>query len=68
MDYMNKTSYAFAIEYIMYSILCTWLDFPYALSVTSRYQTNFDGVHWVSVKNILKHLRRTENLFLIYRG
>ena len=40
----------------------------YALSVTSRYQSNPGDGHWVVVKNILKYFRRTKDMFLIYGG
>ena len=37
------------------------------MSVTSRYQSP-DEEHWIAIKNILKYLRRTKDLFLIFRG
>ena len=50
----------------MYAILCTRFDVTYALSVTSGYQSDPGMGHWVAVKNILKYLRRTKDVFLIY--
>ncbi|KAK8980553.1 hypothetical protein V6N11_074164 [Hibiscus sabdariffa] len=44
------------------------LDLSYALSMTSRYQANPGEGHWVAVKNILKYLRRTKDVFLVYGG
>ena len=38
----------------------------YALSVTSRFQSTYGEDHWTAVKNILKYLRRTKDLFLVY--
>ncbi|GAU49783.1 hypothetical protein TSUD_369070 [Trifolium subterraneum] len=67
-DRMNKIPYASAIGFIMYAMLCTRPDVSYALSATSRYQSNPGDPHWVAVKNILKYLRRTKNSFLIYGG
>ncbi|KAK8661550.1 hypothetical protein V6N13_091149 [Hibiscus sabdariffa] len=43
-------------------------DLSYALSMTSRYQANPGEGHWTTVKNILKYLRRTKDVFLIYGG
>ncbi|KAL0444284.1 UNVERIFIED_CONTAM: Retrovirus-related Pol polyprotein from transposon TNT 1-94 [Sesamum latifolium] len=43
-------------------------DVAYALSVTSRYQACAGEVHWSAVKSILKYLRRTKDMFLIYGG
>ena len=52
----------------MYTVICTCLDVSYALSVTSRYQSNLGDAHWVAVKNILKYLQRTKDQFLVYGG
>ncbi|KAI5411898.1 hypothetical protein KIW84_056822 [Lathyrus oleraceus] len=65
---MNKIPYAYAIGFIMYAMLCTRPDVSYALSVTSRYQYDPADAHWVTVKNILKYLRRTKDSLLIYGG
>ncbi|KAI5410346.1 hypothetical protein KIW84_055734 [Lathyrus oleraceus] len=60
-DRMNKIPYASAIGSIMYAMLCTRPDVSYALSATSRYQSDPGDAHWVAVKNILKYLRRTKD-------
>ena len=65
---MNEIPYASAIGSIMYAMLCTRPDVSYALSATSRYQSNPGEGHWIAVKNILKYLRRTKEKFLIYGG
>ncbi|KAL8118599.1 hypothetical protein AgCh_016205 [Apium graveolens] len=43
-------------------------DVAYSISVTSRYQSNPGEDHWKAVKNILKYLRRTQNIFLVFGG
>lgn len=63
---MSRVPYASAIGSIMYAMLCTRPDISYALSVTSRYQANPDIKHWNAAKNILKFLRRTKDMFLVY--
>ncbi|KAJ8753578.1 hypothetical protein K2173_022819 [Erythroxylum novogranatense] len=63
---MDMIPHAFAVGSIMYAMLCTRPDVSYALSVTSRYQSDPGEGHWVAVKNILKYLRRTKDVFLIY--
>ena len=65
---MSKIPYASAIGSIMYAMLCTRPDVSYALSITSRYQSNPGGSHWTAVKNILKYLRRSKDMFLVYGG
>src|SRR5436189_2101617 len=68
MDRMSKIPYASAIGSIMYAMLCIRPDVSYALSITSRYQSDPGESHWTAVKNILKYLRRTKDLFLVYGG
>ena len=63
---MSMIPYAPAIGLIMYAMLCTRPNVSYALSVTSRYQSDPGMGHWVAIKNILKYLRRTKDVFLIY--
>ncbi|XP_066319998.1 secreted RxLR effector protein 161-like [Miscanthus floridulus] len=65
---MSKIPYASVVGSIMYAMICTRLDVSYALSVTSRYQADPGESHWTLVKNILKYLRRTKDVFLIYGG
>jgi hypothetical protein len=65
---MNDAPYASAVGSIMYAMLCTRPDVSYALSVSSRYQSDPGLEHWAAVKGILKYLRRTKDLLLVYRG
>ncbi|CAD6257045.1 unnamed protein product [Miscanthus lutarioriparius] len=65
---MSKVPYASAVVSIMYAMICTHPDVSYALSVASRYQADPGESHWTLVKNILKYLRRTKDVFLIYGG
>ena len=65
---MSKVPYASAIGSIMYAMLCTRPDVSNALSLTSRYQSDPGVEHWTAVKNILKYLNRTKEMFLVYGG
>ena len=65
---MSRISYASVIGSFIYTMLCTQPDIIFAMSVTSRYQSNPDEEHWIAVKNIFKYLRRTKDLFLIFGG
>ncbi|GKA13790.1 hypothetical protein Tco_0693436 [Tanacetum coccineum] len=38
----------------------------FAQNITSRFQQNPGELHWIVVKNILKYLRNTKNMFLVY--
>ncbi|KAJ9544136.1 hypothetical protein OSB04_023843 [Centaurea solstitialis] len=67
-DKMKSIPYASVIGSIMYAMLCTRPDVAYSVSVTSRYQQNPGEAHWVAVKNILKYLRHTKEMFLVFGG
>ncbi|KAL0313117.1 UNVERIFIED_CONTAM: Retrovirus-related Pol polyprotein from transposon TNT 1-94 [Sesamum radiatum] len=58
--------YTSAVGSIQYAVQCTRPDVAYALSVTSRYQTCAGEAYWSAVKSILKYLKRTKDMFLIY--
>src|SRR4051812_21557986 len=65
---MSAIPYASAVRSIMYAMICTRPDVSYALSVLSRYQADPGEIHWTAAKNILKYLRRTKDMFLVYGG
>nr|GFD31924.1 hypothetical protein [Tanacetum cinerariifolium] len=47
---------------------CTRPDVAFAQNITSRFQQSPGEAHWIAVKNILKYLRRTKDMFLVYGG
>jgi hypothetical protein len=63
---MNLVPYASAIGSIMYAMLCTRPDVALAISLTNRFQSNPGKEHWKAVKNVLRYLRRTKDMFLVY--
>ncbi|GJT73980.1 hypothetical protein Tco_1033266 [Tanacetum coccineum] len=50
----------------MYAVRCTKPDVAFAQNITSRFQQNRGELHWTAVKNILKYLRNTKDMFLVY--
>nr|GFD08153.1 retrovirus-related Pol polyprotein from transposon TNT 1-94 [Tanacetum cinerariifolium] len=66
--YMKKVPYALAVGSIMYAVRCTRPDVAFAQNLVSRYQQNSRKLHWVAVKHILKYLRNTRDMFLVYGG
>lgn len=50
----------------MYVVLCTRPYVCHDVSLTNMYQSDSRMEHWIAVKNILKYLRKTKNLFLVY--
>ncbi|GJY91359.1 retrotransposon protein, putative, ty1-copia subclass [Tanacetum coccineum] len=65
---MQKIPYASAVGSIMYAVRCTRPDVAFAQNMTSRFQQNPCEIHWTTYKNILKYLRNTKDMFLIYGG
>nr|GEW36298.1 hypothetical protein [Tanacetum cinerariifolium] len=49
---------------IMYAVRCTRPDVAFAQNMTSRFQQNPGEEHWTAVKNILKYLHNTKDMFL----
>nr|GFB46109.1 retrovirus-related Pol polyprotein from transposon TNT 1-94 [Tanacetum cinerariifolium] len=65
---MQNVPYASAVGSIMYAVRCTRPDVAFAQNITSRFQQSPGEAHWTAVKNILKYLRRTKDMFLVYGG
>ncbi|GKE34731.1 hypothetical protein Tco_1454053 [Tanacetum coccineum] len=53
---------------IMYVVWCTRPNVAFSHNLTSRYLRNLGKIHWTNVKNILKYLRNTKDMFLAYGG
>ncbi|GKA46994.1 hypothetical protein Tco_0739877 [Tanacetum coccineum] len=65
---MKGIPYALAVGSIMYVVRCTRPDVAFSHNLTSRYQQNLGESHWTAIKNILKYLRNTKDMFLVYGG
>nr|GFC33652.1 hypothetical protein [Tanacetum cinerariifolium] len=52
----------------MYAVRCTRPDVAFAQNITSRFQQSPGEAHWSAVKNILKYLKRTKDMFMVYGG
>ncbi|GJW20577.1 hypothetical protein Tco_0031199 [Tanacetum coccineum] len=50
----------------MYVVRCTRPDVAFAQNIPSRFQQNPSESHWTAVKNFLKYLRNTKDMFLVY--
>ena len=60
---MSKIPYASTMGSIIYAMLCTRSDIAYALDIASRFQVDPEEDHYKAVKNILKYLKRTKDIF-----
>ncbi|KAL0413426.1 UNVERIFIED_CONTAM: Retrovirus-related Pol polyprotein from transposon TNT 1-94 [Sesamum radiatum] len=66
--YIDRSRRMLRLAQSSYIEKCIRPDVTYALSVTSRYQACAEEAHWGAVKSILKYLKRTKDIFLIYGG
>ncbi|GKA38059.1 hypothetical protein Tco_0724624 [Tanacetum coccineum] len=65
---MQNVPYASAVGSIMYAVRCTRPNVLFAQNITSIFQQNPGDLHWTAIKNILKYLRNTKDMFLVYEG
>ncbi|GJS89431.1 retrotransposon protein, putative, ty1-copia subclass [Tanacetum coccineum] len=65
---MQNVPYASVVGSIMYAVRCTRPDVTFAQNITSRFQQNPGKLHRTAMKNILKYLRNTKDMFLVYGG
>ncbi|GKF35479.1 hypothetical protein Tco_0108679 [Tanacetum coccineum] len=65
---MQNIPYALVVGSIMYVVRCTRPDVAFAQNIISQFQQNLGDAHWTAIKNILKHLRNTKDMFLVYGG
>ncbi|GJS86329.1 hypothetical protein Tco_0837067 [Tanacetum coccineum] len=63
---MQNVPYASVVGSIIYAVRCTRPDVAFAQNITNRFQQNPGECHWTVVKNILKYLRNTKDMFLVY--
>ncbi|KAK8936149.1 hypothetical protein KSP39_PZI013475 [Platanthera zijinensis] len=64
---MLRVSYASAVGCLMYAMICTRPDIAQAVSVVSRYMGNPGRQHWEAVKWILRYLKGTPDVGLLFR-
>ena len=63
---MSKTPYASAVGSLMYAMVCTRPDLSQAVSMVSRYMHDPGVGYWDVVKWILRYIRGTLNVGLVY--
>ena len=52
----------------MYVILCTRPDIYFVVGMVSIYQSDPGEEHWLTVKHILKYLRRMRDYMLVHQN
>ncbi|GKF33973.1 hypothetical protein Tco_0107173 [Tanacetum coccineum] len=69
LKYLRNTKnvpYASTVGSIMYVVRCIRPDVAFAQNITRHFQQNPGELHWTTVTNILKYLRNTKDMFLVY--
>ena len=65
---MKVITYASVTGSMEYAMLCTRPIMYLAMVLARGYDINPGVDHWTAVKNILKYLKRTKDMFLVYGG
>ena len=65
---MESIPYANIIGSLMYAMICTRPDISHAVSITSRYMSDFGREHWSALKWMLRYLRGAGNFGILYKG
>ena len=63
---MAKVPYEKAVGSLMYLMTCTRPDLALAMGKVSRYMSNPGKMHWEAVKWILRYLKGTTDLGLMF--
>ena len=65
---MQSVPYASAVSSLMYVMLCTRPYICFEVGMVSRYQSNLSPKHWMTIKHILKYLRRTRDYVFVFQS
>ena len=65
---MQSVPYASAVSSLMYVMLCTRPYICFKVGMVSRYQSNLSPKHWMTIKHILKYLRRTRDYVFVFQS
>ena len=63
---MSKVPYASLVGCLMYAMVCTRPDLAQVVSVVSRYMANPGRQHWTAAKWILRYLKGTKRLGILF--
>ncbi|GJQ87252.1 hypothetical protein Trydic_g20280 [Trypoxylus dichotomus] len=63
----KELPYQKLIGSLMYLSIATRPDISFAVSYFSQFNLCYGGAHWTAAKRILRYLRGTKNVYLIYK-
>ncbi|RVW18012.1 Retrovirus-related Pol polyprotein from transposon TNT 1-94 [Vitis vinifera] len=65
-EYMKSVPYSSVVGSLMYAMVCTRPDLAFAVSVVSRFMSNPGKAHWEAVKWIMRYLKGSSSVCLVY--
>lgn len=65
-SYMNRILYASIVGSLMYVMVCTRPNLAYKVSLVSRYMANPGKVHWQALKRIIRYIKGSLTMVLVY--
>nr|GEW34977.1 hypothetical protein [Tanacetum cinerariifolium] len=65
---IQNIPYASVVGSIIYDVRCTCPNVAIAQNITSRFQQMPGELHSTAIKNIMKYLHNTKDMFLVYGG
>ena len=64
---VNQTEYQSAVGSLMYLAVSTRLDIAFSVNNLARFNSNPQKEHWTALKQILKYLKGTTNIGILYK-
>ena len=64
---VNQTKYQSAIGGLMYLVVSTRPDIAFAVNNLARFSSNPQKEHWTALKRILRYLKGTTNIGILYK-
>ncbi|OAE31211.1 hypothetical protein AXG93_4188s1020 [Marchantia polymorpha subsp. ruderalis] len=65
-QHQQSNPYSSAVGTVMYTMVCSRPDIAHAISVLSRYMSNPGKDQWLAMKHLLRYLKGTTDVGLVY--
>jgi len=66
-EYMTHVPYVSAVGSLMYAMVCARTDLSQAVSMVSRYMHDPGRGHWEAMKWILRYIKGSINIGLVFK-
>ena len=66
-EYMTHVPYASTVDSLMYAMVCTRPDLSQAVLMVSRHTHDSGRGHWEAVKWILRYIKGTKDIGLVFK-